>query len=187
MSRALIRGLTVLAVVIVAALIWVLTGRQISLLVDRVKTVSLKSLPVTPLSYDGFETGGNFQIGGFELSTTGPDNQPFPMRIHFDSQGRPVLTESEKSFLLVFEPGDQASLTLRRSLLSWPTPLDLNFMTGHSTSKKRHLYYVLHWKKPSGPELTMVWRYEQHFNSVWMDGFVTRAGTTGLIQAELSR
>ena len=187
MTRVLIRGLVVLALVIGASLIWLLAGRQISLLLDRVKTVSLKSLSVDPLSYDGTEQGGIFQIGELQLSTAGPDNQPFPIRIQFDSKGRPVLTGPEQSFLLVFEPGDQASFTVRRSMMSWPTPLDLNFMTGQSPSWRRHLYYVLRWNKPSGSELMLVWRYEQYFYSSWTSGFMTRAGTTGLIQAELSR
>lgn len=187
MTRVLIRGLVILALVIGASLIWLLAGRHISLLLDRVKTVSLKSLSVVPLSYDGTETNGIFQIGELELSTAGPDSQPFPIRIQFDSQGRPVLNGTEQSFILVFEPGDQPSFTVNRSLISWPSLLDLNFMTGQSPSWKRHLYYVLRWNKKSGPELTLVWRYEQHFYSVWTSGFMTRSGTTGLIQAELSR
>jgi hypothetical protein len=187
MTRILLRGLVTLGLVIVASVIWVVSGRYISLLLDRVKTVSMESLPAAPLSYDGTERGGTFQIGELELRTEGPDNEPFPMPIQFDSRGRPVLTGPEKSFLLVFEPGDQVSFMVKRGLMSWPALFDFNFMTGSSPSWKRHLYYVLRWNKPSGSELTMVWRYEQHFNQVWTSGFMTRAGTTGLIQAELSR
>jgi hypothetical protein len=187
MTRVLTRGLVILALVIGASLIWLLAGRQISLLLDRVKIVSMKALPVGPVSYDGTDTGGTFEFDDFQLRTAGPDNEPFPIPIHFNAQGRPVRTGPEKSFLLVFEPGDQASLTINRSLMSWPTPLDLNLMTGHSSAWKRHVYYVLRWKKLTGTELTMVWRYEQHFYSVWTSAFMTREGTTGLIQAELSR
>ena len=32
------------------------------------------------------------------------------------------------------EPGDTTSATLDRSLLSWPAPLEINFMTGYSPS-----------------------------------------------------
>jgi hypothetical protein len=48
------------------------------------------------------------------------------------------------------DPGDTTSVTLECSLLSWPAPLEMNFMTGYSPSWQRYLYYRLSWKKPSG-------------------------------------
>ena len=48
------------------------------------------------------------------------------------------------------EPGDTTSATLERSGLSWPTPLETNFMTGQTPSWRRHVYYRLSWKKAYG-------------------------------------
>ena len=84
-------------------------------------------------------------------------------------------------------------IEIRRSVLSWPTPFEINFMTGHSPSWKRHLYYKLRWKKTTGATLDMIWRYEQFFygqqlipgNGGWGSGFMTREGSTGLIQVTI--
>ena len=187
MRRALIRGLIVLAFLVLVLAVWIVAGRQISMLVDRAKTVFLKSLPVAPLDLEEFFTVGRLRIGEIELSTQGTDYQPFPMQISVDSKQQPVLSMAGKSFLLAPEPGDETTLTMERSLLSWPTPFDLNFMTGVSPSWKRHVYYVFRWKKASGSTLKMVWRYEQYFYGPnWTSGFMTRAGSTGLIQVEVS-
>jgi hypothetical protein len=77
-------------------------------------------------------------------------------------------------------------------MLSWPTPFEFNFMTGHSPSWKRHLYYRLLWKKPSGPALDMVWRYEQSFygkqlfpGNGWNNGLGTHEGWTGLVRVDI--
>jgi hypothetical protein len=157
------------------------------MLLDRAKTVFLKSLPATPLTYDGSESGGTFLIGDVPLSTDGTDNKPYPMRITSDSQQRLVLSMAGRSFLLSPEAGDETSFTVETSVMSWPTPFDFNFMTGVSPSWRRHLYYVLRWKKSSGARLKMVWRYEQYFYSPsWTSGFMTRAGSTGLIDVQLS-
>jgi hypothetical protein len=180
-----VKGLLVLGSLILVFLVWILAGRHISLFLDRIKTVSIESLPTTPLTYSE-EAGGILQIGKLMMSTTDPSFQPYSVEIDRDSQHRLVLSAAGKSFVLTREPGDETSFTVERSLLSWPTPFDLNFMTGHSPSWKRHLYYVLRWKKSSGSKLTMVWRYEQYFYDDWASGFMIRPGTTGLIQVEVS-
>ena len=83
---------------------------------------------------------------------------------------------------------DNALIEIRRSVLSWPTPFELNFMTGQSPSWKRRLYYRLLWKKSSGAKLEMTWRYEQYFypGNGWASGLMTRQGPTGLIQVHIS-
>ena len=58
------------------------------------------------------------------------------------------------------EQGDRATFSISRSFISWPTPFDFNFMSGHSPSSKRHMYYRLLWHKPDGTELDMLWRYD---------------------------
>ncbi len=85
-------------------------------------------------------------------------------------------------------PADEASISLRHSVLSWVEPLNLNFMTGKSPSWKRHQYYQLIWKKPTGARLEMLWRYEQYFypEDRWTEAFMTRPGSTGLIRIDIS-
>ncbi len=85
------------------------------------------------------------------------------------------------------EPGDRVSMTLDRSLLSWPTPFEMNFMTGHAPTRRRHIYYRLIWTKANGQRLEMLWRYEQGHYSV--DGWAAPSGPdteTGLVGATLT-
>jgi hypothetical protein len=98
--------------------------------------------------------------------------------------------ENGSDYLAVVpRPEDEALFVTRHSVLSWPTPFDFNFMTGHSPSCKRQLHYQLLWKTPSGANLQMLWRYEQFFypGSGWGSGFVTREGTTGLIMVDIKK
>jgi hypothetical protein len=97
-----------------------------------------------------------------------------------------VRTEAE-NLATVPPAGDDTSIEIRRSILNWPTPFEVNFMTGHSPSWKRHLYYRARWKKSSGATLEMLWRYEQYFypGNGWGSGFMTREGSTGLIRVDI--
>ena len=129
------------------------------------------------------------------FDTAGPDYRPGPIRIHanqnhqlvFESEGRTIVLGQGVNSLGTIRPatGETARFQISRSLLSWPTPFEINFMTGASPSWKRHLYYRLIWQKRGGGTLEMVWRYEQWFYQDWASGFMTRAGTTGLIRAEV--
>ena len=60
-------------------------------------------------------------------------------------------------------------------------------MTGHSPSWKRHCYYQVIWKKPSGAKLEMLWRYEQYFypGNGWGSSFMTHERSTGLIRVDI--
>lgn len=51
----------------------------------------------------------------------------------------------------------------------------------------RDLYYLLVWKKASGANLVMVWRFEQGFypGDGWTSGTMIRAGSTGLLKADV--
>jgi hypothetical protein len=195
MRAIIIKSLIVLVAVAIA---WLFAARPLSLIVDRFYTAPLSSLPVSPLAYS-LDT---LWIGDLSLSLS-PDVRPIDVRMHCDSANRVILSSGGRLFTLgtctrrmpartgefQFVPasGDEVSLVVSRSLISWPTPFELNFMTGAAPSWKRDLYYRLRWKKPSGAELTMLWRFEQGFyhDDGWTAGTITRAGSTGLLYLEL--
>jgi hypothetical protein len=201
MRRILIRSAILFTLLAALFSLWIFEGRNFSLLIDRFGTAQLESRALNHIDYNGGESGGVLEIVGLPFSTQGADYAPFPFTLRHNSQDQAVLSTGGKSFVLgaasregselqiVPESGDKVSFNTRRGLLSWPTPLEINFMTGHSPSWKRNLYYHLRWQKNSGQKLEMVWRYEQYFYSSdgWASGFMTRQGTTGLIRVEVSR
>ena len=152
-------------------------ARPLSILVDRIRTAQVESQPVTELGIDDVG-GGMIRINTLPMNIEMPDNRPFPMTMATDAQGRfgvtingrlialgPVADSAEggSGHVVRPEPGDRATFSISRSFISWPTPFDFNFMSGHSPSSKRHMYYRLVWHKPDGAELEMLWRYEQYF------------------------
>ncbi len=182
--------------------LWIFRGREISSFMDRYWTVETQSVPIHSIAYEGSGTGGIFICDGvsFSLNDLGPglslsvgstkDNQlalagggkvfPFgPLKSASEDTAEHLATAAP--------PGDQAFVATRHSVLSWPTPFDINLMTGQSPSWKRHIYYEIRWKKSSGANLEMLWRYEQFFypGNGWASGFMTREGSTGLIRAEI--
>lgn len=200
MRRIIIRSAILLFTLAILLSLWIFDGRNISMLLDRLGTARLESRSIDRVGYDGNQSGGVLKIAGIPFSTQGQDYKPFPLTLEQNAQQQLLLSFGGKSFLLgplssdgsrfqfVPESGDTVSLSIQRSWLSWPTPFDINFMTGHSPSWKRNLYYLLDWRKPSGQKLEMIWRYEQYFypGDGWTSGFMTREGTTGLIRVRIS-
>jgi hypothetical protein len=176
---------------------WVFGGRQLSLFIDRYKTIEIASSRINSIAYEGGGTGGTLRVNDLALSLNDTSAPSLSIGSTKDDQlalaaGGKVFAfgppRSQAENLAAVPPaGDQAFITIRRSALSWPTPFDLNLMTGQSPSWKRHVYYGLHWKKPSGTTLEMLWRYEQYFYPAngWGSGFMTHQGATGLIQVEI--
>lgn len=198
--RKILIALGILIAFIVATLAtWIFGGRHISLLLDRFGTIEMNSARINSIAYEGSGTGGSLRINDLRLSLN-DRNGPTPS-LGTTKNDQFALAELGKVFpfgsaqaeaenLIAVPPaGDDASIQIRRSVLSWPTPFDFNFMTGHSPSWKRHLYYRLLWKKPSGAKLEMLWRYEQYFYPVdgWTSGFMTHEGSTGLIQVAIKQ
>ncbi|HEX4708456.1 MAG TPA: hypothetical protein VH229_12090 [Candidatus Udaeobacter sp.] len=189
-------GILVLAVVAILAA-WIFGGRQLSLFFDRFWTIETASSRINSVLYEGSGTGGILHINDLALSLNNRDG-PAPT-IGTTKNGLLALAYAGKVFAfgpprsetesLAAAPqtGDDALIEIRRSVLSWPTPFDFNFMTGHPPSWRRHLYYRILWKKPSGAKLEMLWRYEQYFYSDngWAGGFMTREGSTGLIKLDI--
>ena len=199
MRRILLKSLIAFVVVVVAIGGWIIGARPLSMLVDQVHTVEIDSQPITKLGIDDV-SGGMIRINSFPMSIAMPNNQPFPMKMATDGQGSFGVTINGKSIALgsvsdfaeggsVVRPEshDRATFTISHSFISWPTPFDFNFMTGHSPSRKRHTYYRLLWHKPDGAELEMLWRYEQYFygGDDWASPFMTREDSTGLLHAKI--
>ena len=201
-KKAAVRKILITLGILVAFVIaivasWIFGGRQISLFLDRFGTIEMNSARINSIVYEGSGTGGILHVNDLALSLN-DRNGPTP-NIGTTKDDQLGLANSGKVFPLgpqrseaenlstVRSAGDDASIQIRRSVLSWPTPFDLNFMTGQSPSWKRHLYYRLLWKKPSGANLEMLWRYEQYFypGNGWASGFMTREGSTGLIQVAI--
>jgi hypothetical protein len=183
---------------IAAVVVWVLAGRRLTQLIDRVYTVRTASQKLKLVAY----SGGTLYIGDVPLFLTAMGSQPLDVRFANDSRGNVTINVGSETFVLgpevrltaesmpvesafAPEPGDEAIFTTEHSLISWPTPLELNFMTGHSPSWKRYTYYRLTWKKSSGAVLRMRWRYEQWFYG--NDNVVHQmlSDSTGLISARI--
>jgi hypothetical protein len=199
MRRILITLVILVACVIAGLTIWILGGRQLSLFIDRFGTVEISSARINSITYEGSGTGGILRVNDLALSLNAADSTSSTPNIGSTKDGQLALAaggkvfafgppQSEAENLAAVPPAsDNASIVFRRSVLSWPTLFDLNFMTGHSPSWKRHLYYQVRWQKQNGAKLEMLWRYEQYFYSGdgWANGFMTREGSTGLIRIDI--
>lgn len=199
MRRFLLRSALALACIAVLLIAWIAGARPLSMLLDRWHTVPLDSQAIVELGVEDANRG-MLRINDLPMSTAMPDYRPHPMEMKVDPARQFVVASGGHAIVLgeVAEslgenrgarikpgPGDKARFQIERSLLSWPTPLAMNFMTGHSPSWKRNLYYRLVWETPDGGRLEMVWRYEQYFYESWASGFMTRVGTTGLIRVDI--
>jgi hypothetical protein len=202
--RKILITVAILVLSLVALLAtWIFAGRQVSLFIDRFMTIEIASTRINSIAYEGSGTAGILTVNDFRLSLNDV-NPKISVSIGSTKDNQFALASGGKVFAFGplastaeyasydlatgAQPGDDATFVTRRSALSWPTPFDFNFMTGQSPSWKRHLYYRLLWKKPSGAKLEMLWRYEQYFypGNGWANGFMTREGSTGLIQAAIS-
>jgi len=191
--RFLVRSAIGIVGLVALLLIWIGGARTLSLLLDRVHTVQIDSRPITQLGVADADHG-MLLVNDLPMSTATPDNSVNPLKMNVDGKRQFVLHKADRTIVLgrvdgLFSvkpsSGDKAQLQIERSMVSWPTPFDFNFMTGHSPSWKRHLYYRLVWEKPGSARLEMVWRYEQYFYNDWASGFMTRSGTTGLIHVDI--
>lgn len=177
--------------------------------IDRFGTIEIASVPVHSVTYEGSGAGGWLTVNDVHLSL-GDINPKIAVSVGSTKDNQFAVASGGKVFALgplsaraenggehlavVPQAGDEAFVVTRRSALSWPTPFEFNFMTGHSPSWKRHMYYELRWKKPSGATLDMLWRYEQPFygqqlvpGDGWGSGFSVHEGSTGLIELDIKQ
>ena len=190
-------GIFVPCVVAILA-VWIFLGRQVSLLVDRFGLIEIASTPIHSIAYEGGGTAGILIVNDLSLSL---NDTKIPLSIGSTKDNQFALASGGKVFAFgplssttqnaaydlaaVPQAGDHAALVMRSSALSWPNVFDFYLMTGQSPSWKRHMYYQLLWKKPSGATLEMLWRYEQPFYDRWGSGFMTREGSTGLVRIDI--
>src|SRR5437773_2877568 len=203
MRRILITLALLIACIAAISATWIFGGRQLSLFIDRFETIETASARINSIAYESSGTGGILRVNDLGMSLNDRTPAGVSPSIGTTKDNQFALASGGKVFAfgplasagenagdrLATAPteGDDASIAVHRSVLSWPTPFDFNFMTGQSPSWKRHIYYQLRWKKSSGPELEMLWRYEQYFypGNGWASGFMTREGSTGLIRVEI--
>lgn len=197
MAKSII--IIVLALVF-AGIAWLSAGRRLTLLLDRVVSVNVRPLPVSPLSYDG----GGFLIGDLSMTFGATNNLVFPLCLSTSGSGFVTLSAGNRDFILgprtnpsdgsgrpeldfIPEPGDQLSFVTNTSLLAWPTPFEIRFMGGPSPWWRRYVYYRLHWKKRSGANLEMAWRYGQQFlaASGWSSPVMMWDSQTGLLSVDI--
>ena len=196
MRRPVLKGCLTILILIGLFIGWLAGARSFALVFDRVHTVQIDSIPVRELGLEEVESR-RLRINGLWMSLDDPNDRPFPVALKLDSQ-RQVVVESANRSIVLGHLDESSGGDLRPSGedrvhfqtdrgLSWPTPFEINFMTGHSPSWKRHLYYRLLWEKPSGARLELLWRYEQYYydNDQWANGFMVRPGTTGLIRVDI--
>jgi hypothetical protein len=154
---------------------WQLAGRRIVTLLDRVTLAQIEFAALGRSVYDL----GALQLCGKSLDLMDPAFR-WVGDVSLNSSGRVVLESGGRRFTfgpgriiaavggvptLEFnqDPGDEASLIVEQSRFAWPTPFETNFMTGYVRSRKRNVYFRLHWTKLSGAKLTMLWKTVQNF------------------------
>jgi hypothetical protein len=193
----------IIAVIVGVLVAWLVFGRYLVLLVDSVTTegetvaapgpftVSLGSLHVANVPLDLTTPNGTTDTARFDVDATGlvslhAEGKVFPLGQRIDAAAD-TADPLAGPYDLLFAPDNGDAVTFRTaySVLAWPTPLDLNFMTGKSPHWRRNTYYTLIWRKPDGATLTMTWRYEQWFYDDWASPRMTSPGRTGLVRESI--
>src|SRR5690349_3096147 len=172
MRRPLLKGC--LSIVILVALFagWLAGARPFALVFDRIHTVAIDSMPVRELGLEEVESG-RLRINRLWMDLTDPNDRRFPVEFGIDPEREVnvksgnhsiVLGRIDEGFGEILRPssGDRLRFQTDRGL-SWPTPFEINFMTGNSPSWKRHLYYRLIWEKSERTRPDKVSRYEQYY------------------------
>lgn len=206
--RKLLMVVGILVLIVALLALWIFGGRQASMFIDRFETIEIASVPIHSVAYEGSGTGGWLTVNDVHLSLDDIINPKIALSIGSTKDNQFAVASGGKVFALgplthtgensgdylavVPQAGDEALLVTRHSALSWPTPFDFNFTTGHSPSWKRYMYHELRWKKPAGATLDVIWRYEQPFygqqlvpGDGWGSGFGVHEGSTGLIRVDI--
>jgi hypothetical protein len=181
---------------------WLFVGREISLRIDGWRTVKTSSTPIRSIAYEGSGIGGILVVNDLRLDLTPADQKTEAPHVGTTKEGQVALSfggkvfpfgpspqASDEKVTATPQPGDIAFIETSHSMIDWIELFRINFLTGQSSSWRRHFYYRIAWRKPSGAKLDLMWRYEQHFRSetAWGSGLMTREGSTGLISVSLTK
>lgn len=159
---------------VVSAILWLVASRSVSMMMDRVHVTRLTEATVNEIRYDS----GTIEVAGSRLDTLTTETLPSGLQLAVRPSGRALLKYEGKLFpcgtgkLLSTYPspidvaisadlGDSVRFVTERSHLSWPTPFEMNFMTGYAPTWRRHSYCRLTWVKSSGARMEIVWRVRQ--------------------------
>ena len=192
--------LIALLIIVGLSVLWLWRGRDVVTFADRFKTVESGSQPIEKITYNGDGSGGSLQIGDVTLSLNEVQLSSGRPNVGTTLDGQVALSYAGRVFAFGHIPiesqqlqairanEDTAALSIEHSVLAWPNFFEVNYMTGNSPKWKRYIYRKLKWSKANGAKLEMVWRYEQFFyaNDGWVEAFMTRPETTGLIRVEIS-
>ena len=192
--------LLTLLIIVALTVLWLWRGRDLVTFSDRFKLIETNSHPIDAIAYNGEGSGGSFQINDVNLSLDEARLSSGKPNVGTTKDGQLALSYGGRVFpfgpipvetqqLRVTRSGeDTAALSVEHSVLAWPNFFEVNFMTGNSPKWKRYIYRKLTWTKPNGSKLEMLWRYEQFFykNDGWVEAFMVRPETTGLIRVEIS-
>jgi hypothetical protein len=196
-----VRKIFVAVLIILALAVWWLwRGRDLVTFADKFKLIETSSHPIDSIAYEGDGSGGALQIGEARLSLDEVQLANGMPNVGTTKDGQLALSYAGHVFAFGHIPidtqqlraaraaEDTAALSIEHSALAWPNFFEVNFMTGNSPKWKRYIYRKLTWKKPNGTKLEMLWRYEQFFyqNDGWVEAFMVRPETTGLIRVEIS-
>jgi hypothetical protein len=197
------RTLIIIAAILGLLIAWLVLGRQLVLLADAITTEG----EAVPTSGPFVFSTDALHIANVPLELTTPNGDRETVRVEADATGRVALHAEDKTFplgtrtdtpaetavqlagpydtLFTPDPGDTVTFRTAHSAIAWPTPLELNFMTGKSPSWRRNTYYTLTWRKPDGATLEMTWRYEQWFYDDWASPQMISPGRTGFLGARI--
>jgi hypothetical protein len=204
MRRFVIRSAILIAAIAALLILWLWRGRDLTILLDRFRTTETSSRPIKRLSYEGNGTGGILRFEDLNLALILDVSRSDRPRVNIgttkddqlalSSSGKvfafgPVRTTPENQNLAADVPlADHAKMSIRHSILAWPTPFDFNFMTGHSPTWRRFIYYDFTWEKADMARLRMIWRNEDYFYSDnrWMNTSMSYEKSSGLIRVDIS-
>ena len=143
MKRTIWRGLGYLFCLALLVLAWFFCARSISLLLDRIHTAEVESEAVKEIGTEDL-SGGMIKIDQHPFSLAGPDERPSGLRLTLSARGELRAEINDLSITLGQSahslgpirpvPGETARFRVAHSVLSWPTPLEFNFMTGYAPS-----------------------------------------------------
>jgi hypothetical protein len=171
-------------VTLAAAVCWTVWGEGVVSLADRYRTVDATSTPVRYVRYIGDGTGGTLwlDIGDKALvlfNLTPVDPAMAGPHVGTTAKNELAISFAGKVFvcgaiptdspLAMNIPGaDHATLTSKRSLISWPTWFDSANSKKAKAQWKRNWYYEFSWKHASGAALQMRWQGQQEReNGTW--------------------